>query len=616
MGIYKSKNIYIAMLLVFGIVVMSSSINYLMKKAAVANISSSLGALLESTHESLSEWSDDHVWQTRLIAKDEKLIELAERLIKIFDDGKDLSKEPEQAALRRLLSKHVLYRNYAGFFLITPQGTSIASMRDENLGTKNIIYAYKDMHHNVFRDRGGITVPQLSNIALLNEQGVLVRNYPTMFVGAPVKDKSGETIAALAFRIDPTIKFTKIVERGRTGVTGETFAFSSNGLLLSETRFRKQLTDIGVLAQNQMSMLAVEIRDPGVDITTEKIAGSPWQGKPFTKMMQSSLSREGGENLKGYKDYRGIEVVGKWHWHLDGESGLHIGVAIEVDKEEAFAMLVYGQRGLFAMAAIACLLVFLLALHAYRNEKRLEMERCLLHDEKIKVEQSSRAKSSFMSSMSHELRTPLNAILGFTQLLELDAEKQFDNNQKECVIQILKAGDHLLELIEQVLELNKIEEGKMGVSLEMVEPVTAIKECISMVEVSAEERSIKIVNRIESDLPDICTDRTRFKQIVLNLLSNAVKYNRKNGSIEITDEIINGEILRISICDTGDGIPEDKKAVLFNPFERLGKEGGDIEGTGIGLTISKKIVEMMGGQIGFESKAGEGSCFWVDVPLN
>ena len=611
MGIYKSKNIYIAMVLVLSIIVMAFSINRMMEKAVISNLSSSLGAILESTHEAVLGWSDNHVWQTRVIAGNKQFVDLTQRLKWLHDAGKDLSKVPEQAALRSLLSEHIIYQDYDDFFIITPEGINIASMRDDSLGTKNLIYDQKNKLGEMFRDKGGMTLPQLSDEPLINREGELVENYPIMFVGASVKDESGKAIATLAFRIDPTREFADILQRGRTGVSGETYAFDKNGLLLSESRFRKQLVDIGVLGPNQASMLAIKIRDPGIDLIANKVTDFNWKGRPLTEMVEAIRSKADGENWQGYADYRGVKVVGKWHWH----DGMGFGVVIEVDYEEAYAMLKYGQKGLFAMAFVAGLLVIILAWYARRNEIRSELENNLLHLEKAKAEKASRAKSNFLSSMSHELRTPLNAILGFTQLLELDAEKNFDNNQKECVAQILKAGEHLLELIEQVLELNKIEVGKMGVSLETVDPLLAIEECISMVEVGAEERSIEIIDRIENHLPDICTDRTRFKQVIINLLSNAVKYNKKGGSVEITDEIVNDDMLRISISDTGEGIPENKKLVLFNPFERLGKEGGNIEGVGIGLAISQKIMEMLGGKIGYESKAGKGSCFWLEVPL-
>ena len=238
---------------------------------------------------------------------------------------------------------------------------------------------------------------------------------------------------------------------------------------------------------------------------------------------------------------------------------------------------------------------------------------------KEEAERASHAKSEFLSSMSHELRTPLNSILGFTQLLQLDPSTPLSEGQKDSTNQVIKSGQHLLDLIDQVLELAKIEAGGLTVSLEPVPMFDLMDECINMVGSMAEKRAITISS--ENDCPDVeaMGDRTRIRQVVLNLLSNAVKYNNEGGSISISYELVQKEDgeknIHVAVSDTGPGIAKDKQSGVFEPFNRLGHESSEIEGTGIGLVIARELLLMMSGKIGFESEEGKGSTFWIEVPL-
>ncbi|MBT8001520.1 MAG: PAS domain S-box protein [Rhodospirillales bacterium] len=236
---------------------------------------------------------------------------------------------------------------------------------------------------------------------------------------------------------------------------------------------------------------------------------------------------------------------------------------------------------------------------------------------KNEAETANRAKSNFLSSMSHELRTPMNAVLGFAQMLKFSKKEPLTETQSQYVKNILLSGDYLLNLIEDVLELNQIEVGQLSLSLGPVPAKKVIEECLSQVKLRADENSIRLIDQTEEeDLPVLWTDQTRLKQVILNLLANAVKYNRKGGSVTIGCEQNTNGALRILVADTGYGIPADKVSKLFVPFDRLGREAGSIEGTGIGLSISKQIIEMLGGQIGYLSNDDKGTTFWVEVPVH
>ncbi|MCK9503889.1 MAG: ATP-binding protein [Porticoccaceae bacterium] len=251
--------------------------------------------------------------------------------------------------------------------------------------------------------------------------------------------------------------------------------------------------------------------------------------------------------------------------------------------------------------------------NSVRKKAEVELQRA-----KIEAERASHAKSDFLSSMSHELRTPLSAILGFAQLME-SASPPPSSSQKRSIDQILKAGWYLLELINEILDLALIESGKLPLSIEPVSLAEVVLECHAMIEPQAQARGITMTFPRFETAYYVKADRTRLKQVLINLLSNAIKYNTMPGAVGVYCEVRSGEnppgSIRICIRDTGDGLSAEKISELFQPFNRLGKEAGAEEGTGIGLVVSKQLVELMHGEIGVESTVGVGSMFWVELKL-
>ena len=248
-----------------------------------------------------------------------------------------------------------------------------------------------------------------------------------------------------------------------------------------------------------------------------------------------------------------------------------------------------------------------------RNSVRSAVQR-EMNDVMHVAEQANLAKSEFLSSMSHELRTPLNAILGFAQLLESGAPAPTVSQQRS-IAQILKAGWYLLDLINEILDLALIESGKLTLSIEPILLAEVLRESRAMIEPQANKRGIGLTFP-PLDLPFlIAADRTRVKQVLINLLSNAIKYNRADGRVVVACAATAPGRLRISISDTGEGLSADQLRQLFQPFNRLGQEAHAGEGTGIGLVVSKRLVEMMGGAIGADSASGVGSVFWIELNL-
>jgi PAS domain S-box-containing protein len=232
------------------------------------------------------------------------------------------------------------------------------------------------------------------------------------------------------------------------------------------------------------------------------------------------------------------------------------------------------------------------------------------------AERANQIKSEFLSAMSHELRTPLNSVLGFGQLLETVSDDPLSEDQRDSVHHILKNGRHLLALINDVLDLSRIEAEEADLSIENVLVTDVIDECLQASAALAGERNIQISfdkSRAEGLL--IVADYRRLKQILLNLLSNAVKYNRDEGTVTIDVEKDGEHGVRIAVTDSGEGVPKNNQSELFKPFSRLSAENSEIEGTGIGLVVCKNLVELMHGEIGMTSEAGKGSTFWFELPL-
>jgi PAS domain S-box-containing protein len=238
-----------------------------------------------------------------------------------------------------------------------------------------------------------------------------------------------------------------------------------------------------------------------------------------------------------------------------------------------------------------------------------------LHDARLAAEAGSAAKSDFLSSMSHELRTPLNAVLGFAQLLLRDKRDPLSQRQRDWLAQVAHGGEHLLRLIDDILDLSRIEAGTISISTEPVSVPEVLEQVRTGLQPMAAPHEMQIeLATIPDALPRVVVDRTRFMQILMNFGTNGLKYNRARGHVTFRVETPDARFVRVVVADSGIGIAPEHHHKLFQPFQRAGQEAGPIEGTGIGLLITKRLAERMGGRVGFRSELGVGSEFWVDVP--
>jgi PAS domain S-box-containing protein len=249
------------------------------------------------------------------------------------------------------------------------------------------------------------------------------------------------------------------------------------------------------------------------------------------------------------------------------------------------------------------------------SSEQLDAARNRAEAEKERAERANDAKSDFLARVSHELRTPLNAVLGFAQLLAINTQEPLTPKQLRQVEQIRKSGDYLLSLIDEILDLSKIEAGTIRVSIERVTLDSVFDHVRDMLQPLADSAGLVLAVELNPDTPPIRADRVRLVQILMNLGTNAIKYNRRGGAVRLTARPADDQMVRIEVVDTGVGIPVDRQGEVFQPFNRLGAEASRVEGTGIGLSISRRLAELMQGRLSFESRPGEGSTFVVELPI-
>ncbi|MBT3767494.1 MAG: hypothetical protein HN578_07060 [Rhodospirillales bacterium] len=271
---------------------------------------------------------------------------------------------------------------------------------------------------------------------------------------------------------------------------------------------------------------------------------------------------------------------------------------------------------LFVLSAIGIYVIYNLRNQTRLLSQRVEDGKASLIISRDKAEAANRAKSAFLSAMSHELRTPLNAILGFGQMLEGTPEAPLNEHQEACVQHIVKGGHTLTNLVDKILLFSDISDGTTSIVAFDVAIKEMSDECLEAARNNADRHDIKLITEFPDEgLPQIRIDPEHGKEVLMTFLSNAVLYNQPGGEIRVGASLENNDRVRISVSDTGRGIPVDRYAEVFLPFHRLDMENSPISGSGVGLAIAKALTELMGGQIGFESKEGIGTTFWMDYPI-
>ena len=602
------------------------------KRELLLEVNDSLSAVLTTTAEALKLWTADKNILMSQIGRDEQLVHAIQKLMAVKPTQQKLAASKELVDVREYFKSHHSQLGKAGFFIIDSNFINIGSMRDENLGIVNLIQKQRpDLIEKVFSGKVVFVPPIRSDVHIENgvKHSILP---PTIFFLAPLIDAEQNIIAAVAMRLAPTKDFSRVLQLGRIGDSGETYAFDKRAKLLSESRFNKQLQRIGLLSQNEQSVLKIAIKDPGKNLLLERSTVAYLDQAPYTTMAESALRGESGKNMEGYRDYRGVNVFGVWRW----DDILGIGLTTEIDVAEALnpyymlRKMAFGVVGIVLFAAIFGI-VFTLVFgeRAYQvmrdtqdnleeqiSQRTSELQKSerRLNKALVSSEAAAVEKSNFLANMSHEIRTPMNAIIGFTDVL---LQTKMDEMQRKHLVTVSRSSRSLLSLLDNILNISKLDKGQMELEEIVFVLQQIIDDVLATLSIKAQQKDLALKFDYDVSLPNVFIgDPTRLRQVLINLIGNAIKFT-ENGSVTLKiKQAEKKDFLHFMVEDTGIGIPADRLEAIFSPFSQADvsttrKHGG----TGLGTTISRQIVEHMDGQIWAESVVGEGSIFHFIVHL-
>ncbi|WP_394252107.1 diguanylate cyclase [Vibrio profundi] len=328
------------------------------------SVGKSLNTVIHTIEEALTLWSHNHRVKAETLARRHDVVVLAEQLIKVKDPSSEVVL---QKSIRELLNPEIIAFGYQGFFIIGLDSVNLSSMRDSNIGEYNLISIQREDLFN--RVKGGETLivpPILSDVPLRNRDNQLRILPPTMFSAAPIRNNKGVVVAVLAIRIDSVDGFSRIMRLGRLGNTGETYAFDSQGIMLTESRFEDQLISLGIISSQEGSSLNIQVLNPEADLTKGEISPLPQEDRTFTRSVKKALEKMNGVDVQGYRDYRGVMVMGAWSWHNE----LNIGIATEIDVSEAMNSFVISRNAILGSLCLTAILAASLSKILVSNRTR------------------------------------------------------------------------------------------------------------------------------------------------------------------------------------------------------------------------------------------------------
>jgi signal transduction histidine kinase/CheY-like chemotaxis protein len=554
----------------------------LVEKELQIQVTESLNSILVSNVTALKSWVKEKKRYTNALAnRPENLQKIRSVLTQAHNANRDkvqLQEYKEAPWLKMNLFSEAKNYGFTGFLLFDIHGNVLATNSDTSIENLQLP---SELLQKSLKGQTSLSKPFLSTVPIKDQNGIYRDNWPTMLASTPIYDMRGSVLGVMAFRIQPETDFSQIINIAKPGLTGETYAVDKNGTVLLETRHGSS-------------------KESGDRIIKKT--------SPLTQMAHSLEQGASGVDVSGYSNFRGTPVVGAWVWVKE----LDLGLATEMEFSEAFKAI---QILKSVLGAIFGLLVMVsgIGIIFYMRKKN---NQDLLIVAKEKAEQENQLKTQCLSRMSHDFRSPMHAILGFTQLLESDPDGPLNESQEMAVEQISKAGEHLMELVTEILDLSIVESGNSSLNPEPCDVAGVIADVLLKAQSLADENKIELVDQTENLGPCmVMVDRSALKRVLFNLISNAILYNTQNGKVILEYEKPEQDLINISIRDTGPGIPKDQFRTIFRPFERLGIEDSDIKGSGIGLVLVKNLLEQMGGSLNISSTLGQGSRFSIQFPI-
>jgi len=547
----------------------------------------------DTANRSLRAWTREKRANTTILATSPEIVQMTRELLAHPRNRQALLAAPSQEKLRSFLAPTLRRRDYRGYFLVAPDNVTLSASRDMEIGERSPFAGSQAILDLLKGGQTLITLPVHYEVPLGDEN---VEPTPTIFTVAPIRNFAGEIIAYLVLRIDPWQEFSAIFNRGRIGMTGETYAFDRQGILLNESRFDGQLQRIGLLEIGKNSLLRIHIRDPGANILAGERSTIPRHRQPLTRMAQSAVRGIDGIDLDGYRNYRGVPVLGAWI----GVHDLALGIATEMDIEEAYHPLRIARLILVVLTCFSLLLLLSLV-SIYRADQRRQMVN------QVKLRRANQQLDAFVYTLCHELRNHLTPIIGYADFLQESCKDRLEEHSLNFLAEISTSGNRMIALMEDLLNLARV--GRIERPADPVDTREVLSEVVGSLEGQLQQAgvSVKIGN-----LPALRIPRTLLAQIFHNLVGNAVRYGcRPGGSIEVGGQR-RGSRVRFHVRDHGMGIPLAERSRVFEVFFR-GSTGKEVPGTGIGLATVRKIARVFGGRAWMEETPGGGSTFWVEM---
>jgi signal transduction histidine kinase len=638
------------------------------KRQVLKKTEYAMETVLNTATEGLKLWVSEKKQLLSHLANMPPLKPKVEMLLTVTPERQALLASPALASVREYFSAHRGLVSQHGFFVINPDYISIASMRDSNIGRKNIIAELNPEYLDRVFQGEIVFIPPIQSDVYLNqsEDKGLSDLPPTIFFAAPIKTPDGKVIAAITQRLDPAEEFSRVIQLGRIGQSGETYAFNKFGQLLSESRFEAQLKQTGLIKADQSSVLNIEIRIPGHHLLQSAQTVTSNSKSPLTEMAAMAISGRAGSNLEGYRDYRGVLVFGVWLW--DEELGF--GITSEIDAAEALEGYYTMRLTTISVLVVTMVLsvgafLFTLVMGERANRTLLsagkELQRSQ-HDLERLVDERTQELSNTMDQLketqgqlmqqeklasigqlaagvAHEINNPVGYVSSNIGSLKQYTDDIFSlieqyqqhidklsNQGAITAIQSFKdkigyeylhtdVSDLINESLEGVKRVKQIVQDLKDFSREGLaewEQSDIHQGLDSTLNIVQNELKYKAdIHKEYGDIPLIQCIPAQLNQIFMNLLVNAGHAIDEHGTIIIRTGRVGNEVF-VDIVDTGQGIPAENIKHLFEPFYTTKPIG---QGTGLGLSLSYGIVKKHNGHIEVESEVGKGTCFHVRLPI-